>query len=192
MVAWIAEIEGPQPRGAQNARAARPAFDDPSPWRRLSAVIAQLLTPLTVACAFLAISPDFDNLFHTHRTYSHSVGAAGIVWVLVALIAWRLRLPVVRTATICAVAYGSHVLLDWLGRDDSMKGGLMALWPFSGDYYLSGANLFFELVPHPRLGFTRLLLANAQALARELLILAPPFLVVMVLRLRASWEAMRA
>ena len=121
--------------------------DAPAPraWRGVSSLVTGLTTPLTVACAVLAVSPDFDNLFHTHRTYSHSLGAAAIVWMLAAVVAWRLRLSVVRVATICAAAYASHVLLDWLGRDDSAAGGLMVLWPMSARYYRSGLNLFLEL-----------------------------------------------
>ncbi len=190
MVAWIAEIQEATTAGRDHAQA-RSAAARGTAGHSLSSIASACLTPLTVTCAVLAISPDFDNFFRTHRTYSHSLGAAGIVWVLVALVAWRLRLPVVRTATVCAAAYASHVLLDWLGRDDSAKGGLMALWPFSTQYYRSGANLFLELVPHPRDGFMRLVIANTEAIAREILILAPPFLLVLVLRVRLVTRALR-
>ncbi len=211
MVAWIAEIQSsrstssgghepaasPARRPSSRAKHARPMSSDallaaarPGTWSgRVSTLSAAVLTPLTIACAVLAISPDFDSLFHTHRTYSHSLGAAGIVWLLVALVAWRLRLPVVRVATVCAAAYATHVLLDWLGRDDSVAGGLMVLWPLSTHFYSSGANLFLELVPRPRLGLTRLVLANGHAVARELLILAPPFLAVLILRVRSLRRA---
>jgi hypothetical protein len=145
--------------------------------------LAASLTPLTVTCAVLAVAPDFDTFFHTHRTYSHSLGAVAIVWALAALVGWRLRLPVVKVATICAAAYASHVLLDWLGRDDSAAGGIMALWPITTRGYRSGLNLFLELAPHPRFPLATLLVANAHALAREILILAPPFAWVMKLRL---------
>ncbi len=153
--------------------------------------VAAAVTPLTVTCAVLAISPDFDVFFHTHRTYSHSLGAAGIVWVVVAIVAWRLRLPVVKVASVCAAAYASHVLLDWLGRDDSAVGGVMALWPLTTDYYRSGLNLFMEIGGHPRavmrhpaVGFLRIVAENREALFREVLVLGPLFLLAMKLRLK--------
>lgn len=176
MTAWTAEtwLRRSNPRPASAAT--------PSLAHRLASAV----TPLTAACAVVAVLPDFDVFFHTHRTYSHSIGAAGIVWLVVALVAWRLRLPVVRIATICAAAYASHVLLDWLGRDDSMNGGLMVLWPFTTDYYRSGLNVFMEIEARPRAivkypgrGLWWMLLLNKEALAREMLVIGPPFLLVL-------------
>jgi hypothetical protein len=184
MTAWIA--------GTWQARSSEPPPDTPIAQSFINR-IAAAITPLTVTCAVLAISPDFDVFFHTHRTYTHSLGAAGIVWLLVAFVAWRLRLPVVKIATVCAAAYASHVLLDWLGRDDSFNGGLMVLWPLTTDFYRSGLNLFLEIEGHPRAimghpdtGLLRIVVANRQALAREVLILGPLFVVTLTLRLRAT------
>jgi membrane-bound metal-dependent hydrolase YbcI (DUF457 family) len=192
MVAWIAELHEHRQRISPQATVPSRAWHSPGlRLETLSLAVSACLTPLTVACAVLAISPDFDNFFHTHRTYSHSVGASGLIWLGAALIAWRLRLPVVRTATVCAAAYASHMFLDWLGRDDSAKGGLMALWPLTTHYYRSGANLFLELAPHPRYGLVRLLISNARALAREVLILGPPFLLALALRVRSMTRALR-
>ncbi len=184
MTAWIAET-------IQNRSDPQPVpLAGPSLVDRLASVV----TPLAVTCAVVAVSPDFDVFFHTHRTYSHSLGAAGLVWIVAALVAWRLRLPVVKIATVCAAAYGSHILLDWLGRDDSMNGGLLALWPFSGDFYRSGLNLFLEIEGHPRAivnypgrGLVWMIFLNREALAREVLIVGPPFLVVLGLRLK-RWK----
>jgi len=110
MTAWIAEIRH---------RRSSVTPPDPPISPSLFDRVAAAITPLTITCAVLAISPDFDFFLHSHRTYTHSLGAVGIVWLLVAFAAWRLRLPVVKVATICAAAYASHVLLDWAGRDDS-------------------------------------------------------------------------
>ncbi len=184
MTAWIAEMRAP-----------RPSESAPDGSSSLVERLAGAVTPLTAACAVLAVSPDFDVFFHSHRTYSHSLGAAGVVWLLVALAAWRLRLPVVRTATVCAAAYASHVLLDWLGRDDSFNGGLMVLWPLTTDFYRSGLNLFLEIGGHPRAvmahpaaGFLRLLMQDRNALARELMLLGVPFLLMLKLRLGRERE----
>jgi membrane-bound metal-dependent hydrolase YbcI (DUF457 family) len=143
--------------------------------------LADALSPLTVACVVLAVAPDFDVFFHTHRTYSHSLGAAAIVWGIVALVAWRLRLPVVRTASICAGAYGSHLLLDWLGRDSR---GLMALWPLSTRDYRSGLDLFFEFTVLTHRGdLVAVATKNVRTLARELLVFGVPFAWMLRLRL---------
>ncbi len=180
MTAWIAESwqQPSQPQPIPGATS--------TPLDRLAFVA----TPLAIACTVLAVIPDFDVFFHTHRTYSHSLGAAGIVWFAAALVAWRLRLPVVKIATICAAAYGSHVLLDWLGRDDSVNGGLMVLWPFSADYFRSGLNLFLEIggrpraiVKYPGRGLWWMIRMNREALTREVLIVGPPFLLALAFRL---------
>lgn len=182
MTAWIADTW----QRRSNVRPDRPAT------RSFLDRLGSVVTPLSVSCAVLAISPDFDVFFHTHRTYTHSLGAAGIVWLLVALVAWRLRLPVVKIATACAMAYASHVLLDWLGHDAS--GGLMVLWPVSTEFYRSGLNVFLEIGGHPGAvirgpasGFLRIAFENRAALAREVLILGPLFLAVMTLRLK-RWQ----
>jgi inner membrane protein len=83
--------------------------------------------------AGLACLPDIDFLFRSHSMYTHSVGAVFIVAVVAALV---VRSPLALVAA-CAVAYGSHLLLDWLGRDTNPPLGIMALWPFSRDYYMS-------------------------------------------------------
>ena len=108
---------------------------------------------LAIACALAAASPDLDILFHQHRRYTHSVGAAGIaglcVWLILRLKQRRSLQPdsiAPRYAAITVgAAYGTHVLLDWLGKDSFPPYGLMALWPFSTRFYISGANLFMEI-----------------------------------------------
>ena len=64
-----------------------------------------------------------------------------------------------------------HVLLDWLGADSSSPRGVMALWPASSAFYISGLDVFDAVDRRYWLpGFwTR----NGLALLRELLILAP-------------------
>ena len=182
MTAWIADTWHRRSSDTPLDPPISPSFFD-----RVTAAV----TPLTVTCGVLAISPDFDFFLHSHRTYTHSLGAVGIVWLLVAFAAWRLRLPVVKVATTCAAAYASHVLLDWAGRDDSAAGGLMVLWPLTSDFYRLGLPLFLEINGHPRAamahpigGFLRILALNREAFARELLILGPLFLLVLRLRLR--------
>ena len=87
--------------------------------------------------AGLACLPDIDFLFRSHSMYTHSVGAVMIVTALAALL---IRSPLALVAA-CAATYGSHLLLDWIGRDTNPPLGIMALWPFSRDYYMSPVSL---------------------------------------------------
>jgi membrane-bound metal-dependent hydrolase YbcI (DUF457 family) len=82
--------------------------------------------------AALACLPDIDFLFGTHATYTHSVGAILIVAAVLALVLRPWTLVLAGT-----LAYASHPLLDWLGRDTSPPLGIMALWPFSTDHFMS-------------------------------------------------------
>ena len=68
-------------------------------------------------------------------------------------------------------AYASHTLLDWLGTDLSPPIGIMALWPFSSDYYESHLHLFRAISRHYWL--PEFWASNARALAGELAILLP-------------------
>jgi hypothetical protein len=82
--------------------------------------------------AGLACLPDIDFLFGTHATYTHSVGAIAIVAAVLA--STIERWPLVLAGTL---AYASHPFLDWLGRDTSPPLGIMVLWPFTTEHYLS-------------------------------------------------------
>jgi membrane-bound metal-dependent hydrolase YbcI (DUF457 family) len=141
--------------------------------------------PLGMASAAVAMSPDIDILFGSHRTYSHSVGAAAAAGII-AWLAVRRRTPrAVGVAVILAVAYASHVLLDWLGKDSSNPPGLMALWPFSSRFYISGIDLFAE-VSRRYWKPEEFIVGNVQVVGRELLILIPVAVVAWFLRSRRT------
>jgi membrane-bound metal-dependent hydrolase YbcI (DUF457 family) len=118
--------------------------------------------------------PDIDFLLPMpHRGPSHSIGATAAVFaaVLVVLSMQRRGEPPVRLAAAIAAAYGSHVLLDWLGADTWTPHGLMALWPLSSAYYVSGFEVFTEVSRRYWLpDFWRV---NALAVVREMVILGP-------------------
>ena len=124
-----------------------------------------------LAFAAIAMAADLDLLAGVHRGPTHSLGAT----LVVALAAWLLllrRRAAGRWALAAAAAYGSHVLLDWLGSDSSPPIGLQALWPWSGAYHQSPWTLFSAVsrrFRQPELFW----LPNTLALARELVILAP-------------------
>jgi inner membrane protein len=126
---------------------------------------------LAVVCALIAVIPDIDLLLGSHRTYSHSIAAVAAA----AFLAWVIarRSPYARTVTVAvAAAYGSHLLLDWLGRDSSNPIGLMVWWPFSSRFYVSGVDLFKE-VSRRYWNQSEFVFGNLRSVGWELLILAP-------------------
>tara|TARA_B100000029_G_scaffold351850_1_gene344339 strand:+ start:161 stop:754 length:594 start_codon:yes stop_codon:yes gene_type:complete len=123
---------------------------------------------VTLAC--MGMLPDIDFVFAAHREFTHSVGATAAVMVVAAALSrWRyVELP-------CAVgaAYASHIGLDWLAADSSFPAGLMALWPFTTDYYLSSYDYFLFLNVCRQIGEIQCWMNNGFALLRELTILVP-------------------
>jgi hypothetical protein len=89
--------------------------------------------------AAVGLAPDLDLLTGSHSTYTHSVGAVGIVFAA----AWAAtRFASARQAAAIAAAWASHLLLDWLGSDTSVPIGIMALWPFTAAHYQSSFYVF--------------------------------------------------
>jgi hypothetical protein len=118
----------------------------------------------------VAVVPDLDIFAGAHRMYAHSIGATIIV-LLVARLAlgpahWRLAIAL-------AAAWGSHVLLDWLGNDTSWPIGLMALWPFSDAYSQSPLHLF-DAVSRRYWLPQEFIWDNLRAALKEVAILGPP------------------
>jgi inner membrane protein len=133
------------------------------------------------AYGLVAASPDLDLLAGAHSGPTHGLGAA----VIVGAIAWLfLRSSgfrgAARLALAAGVAYASHTLLDWLGTDTSPPIGIMALWPFSRDYFESPLHLFMAI--SRRYWLREFWIYNLRALVRELLILLP--IVGIVIRYR--------
>jgi membrane-bound metal-dependent hydrolase YbcI (DUF457 family) len=116
--------------------------------------------------AAVAIAPDLDLAFGSHREISHSIGAAAAAG-LVALVATRSP----RWALAIALAWGSHVLLDWLSNDTRPPVGVMALWPFSGDHYKAPIEIFPPV--SRRYWESRFWIYNLRAVAVEVIVLAP-------------------
>jgi membrane-bound metal-dependent hydrolase YbcI (DUF457 family) len=126
---------------------------------------------LFTTCAALAAAPDLDLFVRRyHRTATHSVTAVALTFIIAAALTgkvtcvrdagasaepgrerrsgaprrqarWRERWY---TATACALAYASHLLLDWLGADTHRPFGLEAFWPFSHRWFISGLDVFRE------------------------------------------------
>lgn len=138
----------------------------------------------TMLCAAFAASPDLDLLFQRHRTVTHSVGAVAVIGLVAALAAARKRWPVARVSVMCAAAYATHLLLDWLCGDRTPPYGLQMLWPFSNAWYISGWELFR---PTARLQLFTIdvMRINALAIAQEIVILAPLLAALWLIRVKA-------
>jgi inner membrane protein len=131
----------------------------------------------------LAVLPDADLLVGAHSGPTHGVGAAILVG-LVAFVFWR-GTPGVRArgALACTLAYGTHILLDWLGSDSSAPIGIMALWPLSREYYESSLHLFMAISRRYWHGWS-FVRQNVTAVVREVLILGPILTAVAMMRPR--------
>ena len=134
--------------------------------------------PLVAAVLFAALGtfPDVDVLVEgTHRLYTHSLVAVALAGLTVALAGGatghRLGLSTLRLACVCAAAYGSHVLLDWLGDDRSVPIGIRALWPFTDTYYQSDLRLFPPV--ERRYWLPGFWTANLHAIGWEFAVLGP-------------------
>ena len=158
---------------------ARRASGGATPWQRKAG------NGFTLLCAGLGAAPDLDLAFTAHRTMTHSLAAVIGVGLCAAVLAASLRRPVARIALTCAAAYGSHLLLDWLGTDNYPPRGIQLLWPISREWYISGLDIFRQTA---RLRiFTRgPMLTNVRAILQEIAILLP--ILAVLWRLRRNQE----
>jgi membrane-bound metal-dependent hydrolase YbcI (DUF457 family) len=125
------------------------------------------------AVALLALAPDLDLLVGDHRGISHSLGAALVAgaaaWSAFALT--PLRRDAGRWAAAVALAWASHVALDWLSNDTRAPIGVMALWPFTQEYFKAPFEIFPPISRRYRV--PQFWTHNATALLVELAILGP-------------------
>jgi membrane-bound metal-dependent hydrolase YbcI (DUF457 family) len=136
-----------------------------------------------VLYAAMGMAADLDLLVGAHSGPTHGLGAAIIVGIATWLVLqMRGVTGGARTACASAIAYATHTLLDWLGTDSSPPIGIMALWPFSRGYYESSWHVFMAI--SRRYWLPEFWTFNIYALARELLILVPIALVVLMTRRR--------
>ena len=131
------------------------------------------------------MAPDLDLLLGIHRMYTHSVASVAVISLASWLVLRRHTPLAARFALIIAAAYGSHLLLDWLGKDSSTPPGLMALWPVSARFYISGVDLFGE-VSRRYWKPEEFIVGNLKAVGRELAILGPVTALAWYLRSRKT------
>ena len=115
---------------------------------------------------------------------THSIGAVLFVGLFAAALAANARRPIARVALMCAAAYGSHLLLDWLGTDFYPPRGIQLLWPINSDWYISGTDVFRQTA---RLHlFTRpVIMTNLRAIVQEIAILGPTVVALWLVRVKA-------
>lgn len=123
--------------------------------------------------AVVAVVPDLDFFWGRHNMETHSLGAAVLAGLAVLL--WT-RGKNARVALAVTLAWSTHVLFDWLGSDDTPPLGVMALWPLTSDFYFAEA-FIFEAISR-RYWLSNFVPHNAWAVAKEILILGPPTLLL--------------
>ena len=139
---------------------------------------------LTLACAVLAAAPDLDLfLGRFHRTMTHSLTAVAMVAIVAALVAARARLPVTRVVLMCAGAWATHLLVDWLSADQSAPRGIQLLWPFDGRWFISGWDLFIGSERRDLFGAASMK-RNVEAIAQEVAVLMPIVIVLWLVRVK--------
>ncbi len=124
------------------------------------------------------------DLNRYHHQASHSILAALLAGLLVWQILTRYSNHAGRAGLLTSLAYGSHLLADYLTADYRPPLGIPLFWPFSPEYYLS-PYILLDGVKHGVPGdssLTSLLQIlswhNLQLLFVELLFFSPPLLLL--------------
>jgi len=139
---------------------------------------------LLLTCGALAALPDIDLAVRRyHRMATHSVTAAAVVFIVAAVVTGRVTRW--RTASLCGLAYASHLLLDWLGADHYPPLGLQILWPFSHRWFISGLDVFRETARRNLFSWTTTM-QNARTVLQEIAILLPIVMVLWLIRVKAA------
>jgi membrane-bound metal-dependent hydrolase YbcI (DUF457 family) len=169
-VGWVGEGNSERTKRVSSPTGLRPWTTGGRPWT------------IVLWCAVLAALPDADLLIpHFHRTATHSLTATVLVFILAAVVTGKVTGEIRwRLALVLATAYGTHLLLDWLGADPSPPRGFQLLWPFSDRFFISDLDLFPGT--ERRFGRGDFLLVNLYALLVELAILGPCALAAFVFR----------
>ena len=140
---------------------------------------------LALTCAALAALPDIDLLLPiAHRTATHSLAAViavGLLMIVAGAVTGRVTTKI---AVVCAAAYASHLLLDWMAVDLVPPRGLQLLWPFSDRWFISGWDVF-RGTERRHLLTVATLRTNLAAVTQEIAILAPVALVAWLVRVKA-------
>lgn len=114
---------------------------------------AELLSPRRIgAIVFASLAADVDLLFklfdgiNHHQQETHGIGFAALVALASAAALKLSRRPrPMALGKALGIAWLSHVLLDYLNRDTNPPIGLMALWPWSREFYKFPWPIFLDV-----------------------------------------------
>jgi membrane-bound metal-dependent hydrolase YbcI (DUF457 family) len=134
-----------------------------------------LTRSLVASAAALGVAPDLDIFVGVHRAHTHSVAAVALVALVSWLVLRKRSAGALASSIALAAAFGSHLLLDLLGKDTRNPRGLTVLWPFSSDYYVTGWDVFSEVSRRYWLP-GEFVVGNLRAVAWELIVLMPVLL----------------
>jgi membrane-bound metal-dependent hydrolase YbcI (DUF457 family) len=137
---------------------------------------------LRVSCVLLAMAPDLDLLVGSHRTFSHSFAAVALVALAAGVSTLKIPEDRWRLVLASALAYGSHLLLDYFGVDNGLPSGLQLFWPVE-EWFKSAHSIFGPTERHKVFSWPSMI-TNAVTILRELLLLVPVTLGVWWLRRR--------
>jgi len=138
----------------------------------------------------LAAAPDLDLavphalIDHFHRTATHSLTAVALVFIVSLVVTGKVTAGSgrLRQALVFSGAWGTHLLMDWLGADPSVPSGIQLFWPFSPDFYMSGVTIFPAI--ERNIQRSHFLVQNATAAVVEVAVGVP-------LVLLANWVSAR-
>jgi LexA-binding, inner membrane-associated putative hydrolase len=139
---------------------------------------------LTTVCAALGTAADLDLLRGGHRAFTHSIGAVFFVALFAAAMALKSRRPIARVIAMCAAAYATHLLLDWLAEDPYFPYGICALWPLSDRFYISGLDIFPQTARR-FITSESAMRQNARAALQEIAIMGPVTVALWLVRVKA-------
>jgi len=62
--------------------------------------------------SLIALTPDFDRIFHMHRILFHSVFVLGLIMVIISVLLWKTKLFHVGDICLAVICLASHLALD--------------------------------------------------------------------------------
>jgi membrane-bound metal-dependent hydrolase YbcI (DUF457 family) len=153
----------------------------PSVWSRV-----EFRTGVAVLAALAAL-PDLDLIYPPmHRAVTHSLGSVILITIMGTVVTgWVTGRRSTGFGLLCGIAWGSHLLLDWLGVDPNPPSGIKALWPFSDGWFISSLQIF-PGTERRQLFTVAAFATNLYAIALEAAILAPVVAALWALRLARS------
>lgn len=118
-----------------------------------------------------------------HHGFTHSIGAALLVGLVFSVCCYYREAQILRPFIFATSLYFSHVFLDYFSKDTGAPYGVPIFWPLSSEYFISPVLVFSDI--HKDSSSSTFLQSlfvrhNALTILREILILVPLALVVLI------------